>query len=92
MKKRKGFLSTLAVCAIMIYIISTLIVQQVQKNESAARIDELAKKVDTQNKVNNELQAVVDGKLDSEYVGRIARDKLNYGLPGERIFIDVSGK
>ena len=41
---------------------------------------------------NTELERLISSGGEDEYMERIARDRLGYAAPGERIFIDMSGK
>ena len=40
---------------------------------------------------NTELQRTLDSGDEAAYMERIARDKLGYVLPGEHIYVDMSG-
>ncbi|MBR2592242.1 MAG: hypothetical protein IKD62_04680 [Oscillospiraceae bacterium] len=43
-------------------------------------------------KANDEINRVISGSSDSsDYIEKIARDKLGYGGVDERVFIDVAG-
>ena len=41
---------------------------------------------------NDELNRVLESGNDLEIVERVARDKLGYAKPNERVFVDISGK
>ena len=40
---------------------------------------------------NDEVKRILDGGTNLEYIERIAREKLGYAYPDEKIFIDRSG-
>ena len=44
-----------------------------------------------QEAANTELQRTLDSGDEAAYMERIARDKLGYVLPGEHIYVDMSG-
>ena len=80
-KQKKGF-SALAVriglVCVCIYLCVSLVfalTQQVAAQEAA----------------NTELQRTLDSGDEAAYMERIARDKLGYVLPGEHIYVDMSG-
>ena len=41
---------------------------------------------------NDELERVLESGSDTEIIERVARDKLGYAKPNERVFIDVTGQ
>ena len=41
---------------------------------------------------NAEIEAILNNEDNDEYIARIARDKLGYVSPGERVFVDISSK
>ena len=41
---------------------------------------------------NKRMQETIGEELSDEEIASIAREKLGYSLPGERIFIDITGK
>ena len=40
----------------------------------------------------SQIQDVLDSADDTEYIAEIAREKLGYVAPGERVFVDISSK
>ena len=41
---------------------------------------------------NQEISENLEGEFTDEEIAGLARDKLGYSLPGERIFVDITGK
>ena len=41
---------------------------------------------------NKRMQETIGEELSDEEIASIAREKLGFSLPGERIFIDITGK
>ena len=39
---------------------------------------------------NDRLQAIVDSEDKSDYIEQIAREKLGFVMPGEKVFYDVT--
>ena len=61
---------------------------QPKKEEQA----QLQAQVEEQALRNAETKALVESDNSDEYVARIAREKLGYVSPGERVFVDISSK
>ena len=51
----------------------------------------MTQQVAAQEAANTELQRTLDSGDEAAYMERIARDKLGYVLPGEHIYVDMSG-
>ena len=90
-KRRKSSVSilvTVFVLALTVYFIVTLIgfLSDIgnMRSEYAAAQAELAQL----NAQNEELSGLLEG---DGYIERIARDKYNYVLPGEEVYVDLSG-
>ncbi len=60
-----------------------------QKKEEQAQ---LQAQVEEQALRNAETKALLESDNSDEYVARIAREKLGYVSPGERVFVDISSK
>ena len=64
------------------------------QSEVASKRRELAainESIELQQIENDEVRRILDGDNDLEYIERIAREKLGYAYPDEKIFIDRSG-
>jgi cell division protein DivIC len=57
-----------------------------------AEIDAIQKEVDAQQIYNDQLAELADSELTESEIADIAREKLGYAMPGERVFIDITGK
>ena len=55
------------------------------------QVDIAAKQKELQD-LENELERVLESGSDLEIIERVARDKLGYAKPNERVFIDVTGQ
>ena len=75
-----------------IYVIYNLVILQIQINEKNEELKALENQIYSQNLVNQQLEESVSAELSDEEIAEIAREKLGYSLPGERIFIDITGK
>ena len=95
MKRKKHFLSGLmlraaAVC-VGVYLIVGIVVNQVSINSKQQALDSVQQQLETQQAENEELERVLTSGSEEEIVERVARDRLGYARPDERVFVDVSG-
>lgn len=93
--KRKKKVNIVAKCIIVcfaIYASFTLVSLQMQISEKKAEQRELMAAAESQALENAEIKALLESPESDEYVARIAREKLGYISPGERVFIDISSK
>ena len=51
----------------------------------------LEKQVEDQLLENQELRSLLDMRQDEKYIERVARDRLDYAYPDEKVYIDISG-
>ena len=58
----------------------------------AQQLDSLLVSVERQQQQNTELQRLISSGDEMAYIERIAHDKLGFAAPGERVFIDITGK
>ncbi len=93
MEKYKGsFLLKFAVLCFAVFILVSLIGQQLQISEKREELQTLQEQLDTQNTRNEEIKNSLENSGDlAEYAERRARSELDYAKPGERVFVDVGG-
>lgn len=90
--KKSSVLVRLGAVALVAYLAVTLVVSQVDimvKRQQLASVNESLLR---QQAENTELQRLIASGDETAYIERIAHDKLGYAAPGERVFIDISGK
>jgi cell division protein FtsB len=86
MKNRNNIFKTVAILALTFVCIYLIVTLNFRINEQKAQIEELQKSLDEQKERVEKLRYELDRPYDDEYAIEIARDKLNYHLPGEIIF------
>ncbi len=91
-KKRVGLATKIFVAAFSIYAAFTLVSLQIQIGAKREEQQLLQSQVEEQSLRNAEIEALLTSEDNDEYVARLARDKLGYVSPGERVFVDVSSK
>ncbi len=77
-------------CFALIYISFLLISQQFDISRLSAKESHLDRQIETEQKHATELEAQKEASVTDEYIERVARDKLGYMKPGEKVFIDAS--
>lgn len=89
-KKRRSFILTLALIALVGYFIISLVSLQIRINQKQQELETLKHTYDQVQVQNNELKQIVAEDDENGYMERIARDILGYALPGESVYYDVS--
>jgi cell division protein DivIC len=81
----------LVMAGLAVLLVVSFISGQVQLARMQRESDELAGQVEQQQEKNEELQTLMDTGDEDDFVERIAREKLGYARPGERIYVDITG-
>ena len=76
----------------IVYAAYNLITLQEKLNEKQADYQTPQEHITKQKLENQRLEENSREELDDEEIASIAREKLGYSLPGERVFIDITGK
>ena len=94
-KRKKGFSSLvlkLALGAMALYLVVSFVGGQMQLAAKQRELDELNAKVELQAQENKELERMMEEDDDAAYIERMAREKLGYARPHERVFVDLTGE
>ena len=74
------------------YLVAGLVFNQVDIAAKQKELQNLENQLEQQRQQNDELERVLESGSDQEIIERVARDKLGYAKPNERVFIDVTGQ
>lgn len=74
------------------YLVAGLVFNQVDIAAKQKELQDLENQLEQQRQQNDELERVLESGNDQEIIERVARDKLGYAKPNERVFIDVTGQ
>lgn len=89
MKKRKhSIILAVLFCALVCYFVATLISLQAKVKAQENSVAELKTQYQQQLDDNSELQMILDGGNQEEYLERIAREQYGYAKPEERVYYD----
>ncbi len=88
-RKRTNLLSKVCLTGFATYLVISLVMTQV---DIVTKRQELENQIAQQEIANMELERLVYSEGGLDYIERIARDRFNYALPGEKVFVDISGQ
>lgn len=91
-KSKKAKILRIALLAFLAYTVVSFMVIQIDITNRRESLDSVKSKLSEQQYLNKEMQSILDAGTDSEYIMRIAREKLGYVFPDERVFIDPNKK
>ena len=74
------------------YLAAGLVFNQVDIAAKRQELAALQAQIEQQQQQNQELERVLGSGSDLEIIERVARDKLGYAKPNERVFVDVTGQ
>lgn len=87
-----GWVLRAGLIAAFLYLAVSLISSQVIIVAKRQQLAQVTQQVETQLAANLELQRTLDSGDEDAYTERVARNKLGFALPDERIYVDMSGK
>ena len=90
-KKRVGLATKIFVAIFAVYAAFTLVSLQIQISAKREEQAALQAQIEEQSLRNAEIEALLNSEDNDEYIARIARDKLGYVSPGERVFVNIAG-
>ena len=91
-RKKTHAIIKLLFVAFAVYAAVTLVSLQMQIQKTGKEISSLSEDIRQQETQNEQMRDAVAQGANDEAVARIAREKLGYVSPGERVFVDTSTK
>ncbi|NCB29566.1 MAG: septum formation initiator family protein [Clostridia bacterium] len=91
-KRRVPVVVKVALFCFALYAAISLIHLQVKISEKGARIAQLDAEIQKRTTQNEALRSVIDKGASDDDIAAIARDKLGYAYPQERVFVDASSQ
>ena len=91
-KKKVGLATKIFVAVFSIYAAFTLVSLQMEIAAKRAEQEALTVSLEAQQVRNAELEDVIGNAPDEGYIAKLARENLDYVLPGEMVFVDISSK
>lgn len=88
--QKRSFILTLGIVLLVGYFVISIISLQSTINERRAELEQKNAAYEQQLADNERLQSIVDDEDKSEYMEQVAREKLGFVMPGEKVFYDVT--
>ncbi|MDD3192388.1 MAG: septum formation initiator family protein [Oscillospiraceae bacterium] len=89
-KSPKSRLLKIAVCLFVVYIVYAIVAQQLELRERKMVLETIQEQCQEQSEANKEVERLLAMSDDKDYIERIAREKLGYAYPDEKVYIDSS--
>ena len=89
-KQSRSFILTLGIILLVGYFVITIIGNVLSYKERQGELEQKNAAYETQIEENDRLQEIIDREDKSEYIEKIAREKLGFIMPGEKVFYDVT--
>lgn len=89
-KKRKSILLRIAVFALAVYLVGSLVNLQLQISAKENELDDVNQQLREQTLKNEDLSALLDSGEDPEYIERMARE-MGYVYPDEQVIVAING-
>ena len=90
-KRKKSLILRLAVIMFVGYVTVSMVMLQMDIMQRKTQLDELKQQVEDQRIANKEIERLTQMGDNDEYMGRIAREMLDYTYPDETIYKDSAG-
>lgn len=88
--RKKSFILTLGLVLLMGYFVITFLSLQLSIKERSSVLEQKNVAYQQQVAENERLKSIVESEDKSEYIEQVAREKLGYVMPGEKVFYDVT--
>ena len=88
--RKKSFILTLGLVLLMGYFVITFLSLQLSIKERRSVLEQKNVAYQQQLAENERLKSIVESEDKSEYIEQVAREKLGYVMPGEKVFYDVT--
>ncbi|MEG1043320.1 MAG: septum formation initiator family protein [Oscillospiraceae bacterium] len=90
-KIKKSFVFRVCVLVFSCYICGCLINLQIDITNKKNELLLVREQIQQQHISNNNLERLLNSDEDDEYIEKLAREKLGFAYPDEKVYIDISG-
>ncbi len=91
-KAKKSKIMRVALTVFFIYVVASFTVMQIDISKRRDSLNALQAEINEQQYLNKEIQSILDSGTDTEYIMRIAREKLGFVFPDDGVFVDPNRK
>ena len=85
-----SFVLILGIILLAGYFIITIAGLRIDIKERKQVLKETQQQLEEKEQQNERLQAILDAEDKKSYIEQVARDKLGYVMPGEKVFYDIT--
>lgn len=85
-----SFFLSLGLILVAGYFVISFVQAQIQIKDREKKAAEVSAQYEQQLAENERLQGVVDGGDEDEYMERVAREKLGYVMPDEKVYYNIT--
>ncbi len=89
-KKKRSFIFTLAALALVGCFVVTVVRLQIDIRQREKELDTINESITSQQQENEKIEKSLEEENEDEYMERIAREKLGYVMPDERVYVDAA--
>ncbi len=90
-KAKKIKILKFALAAFFVYFVVSFVIMQVDISNRKNNLLIAQNELKEQQYINKEITSILNSGENTEYIMRIARERLGFVFPNERVFIDISG-
>lgn len=88
--QKRSFILTLGLVLLVGYFVITIVSLQLQKKEAIAELEQKEAAYEQVEAENERLESILANEDKSDYMEQVAREKLGFVMPGEKVFYDVT--
>ncbi len=88
--QKRSFILTLGLVLLVGYFLITIVGLQLQRKEAIAELEQKEAEYEQVEAENERLESILVNEDKSEYMEQVAREKLGFVMPGEKVFYDVT--
>ncbi|MCR4594231.1 MAG: septum formation initiator family protein [Clostridiales bacterium] len=85
-----SFILVLGLILLTGYFIISIVGLRIDIKERREVLKETQQQLKEKEQQNERLQAILDAEDKKSYIEQVARDKLGYVMPGEKVFYDIT--
>lgn len=88
--QKRSFILTLGIVLLIGYFVITIVGLQLQQKDANAELEQKNAALEQVEAENERLETILASDDKSEYMEQVAREKLGFVMPGEKVFYDVT--
>lgn len=90
-KAKQMLIFRLAIIAFSAYVLISFITVQLDVSKQKKELAAIQLQIKEEKYVKEEFEELINSGVSKEYIMKIAREKLGYVFPDEKIFVEING-